>query len=255
MADFTMTLQEVLEDYDDIGLTQYPIFDEQYREPLNAKIIDRFLFREIGLETPEMFIHCLRRKMNEIMPEYNQFYLSERLKIDPFKTLDMRTLSNTEQSASSEQEQEQETASTADGKTQTENVSDSKSRAVNSSTPQQRLNDFGDYADSIADSTGETSNVGTGEEHSENTSTGKNTGRSEDSAESSTENTQTGYSGSPAELLSLYRQTFLNIDLDILNRLDREGLFMNIWSSNDEYYRRENRYGLTRATYPFHPYF
>ena len=53
--------------YKKIGLSTYPIFDEEYRTQLNNKIIDHFYFREIGMETVDNFAWFLRRKMNEIM--------------------------------------------------------------------------------------------------------------------------------------------------------------------------------------------
>lgn len=62
----------------------YPIFDENYREHLESKIISHFYTREIGLETVGLFKHHLKNKMREIMPFYNQMYLSEKLKFDPF---------------------------------------------------------------------------------------------------------------------------------------------------------------------------
>lgn len=68
------------------ALSQYPIFNEQYRSQLNQKIIDHFYFREIGSETPDRFNFYLERKMNEIMPYYNQLYESEMLKFNPLYT-------------------------------------------------------------------------------------------------------------------------------------------------------------------------
>lgn len=65
--------------YNKIGLADYPIFNENYREELNNKIIRRYYFREIGLETAELFRWYMRREMFEIMPYYNQLYESEIL--------------------------------------------------------------------------------------------------------------------------------------------------------------------------------
>lgn len=58
----------------DIGLQDYPIFKEEYRETLNQSIIDHFLLREIGAETPAMFIFYLNRRMRENMPKANALY-------------------------------------------------------------------------------------------------------------------------------------------------------------------------------------
>ena len=59
----------------------YPIFDEEYREVLNKKIVDHYLFREIGFETAEMFKHYVNTKMREIMPYYNKLYLAQKQSI------------------------------------------------------------------------------------------------------------------------------------------------------------------------------
>lgn len=58
----------------DLGLQDYPIFDEAYREPLNQAIVDHFLLREIAAETPAMFIFFLNRRMRENMPKANALY-------------------------------------------------------------------------------------------------------------------------------------------------------------------------------------
>lgn len=69
--------------YKHIGLDKYPIFDEQYRSELNDKIINHFLFREIGFETAEQFAFFMARTMNEEMPYFNKLYESESIVFDP----------------------------------------------------------------------------------------------------------------------------------------------------------------------------
>ena len=61
----------------------YPIFDENYRNVLNTKIIRHFFTREIGFETVGLWKLKLNTKMNEIMPYYNKLYESEALHFDP----------------------------------------------------------------------------------------------------------------------------------------------------------------------------
>lgn len=67
-----------------MGLGDYPIFDESYRSELNKKIKDTYYFYEIGILPPARFCFQLRAKMNNIMPLYNQYYLSTMKKFDPF---------------------------------------------------------------------------------------------------------------------------------------------------------------------------
>lgn len=62
----------------------YPIFDENYRATLETKILKHYYFREIGAETYGQWKMWLDRKLNEIMPYYNQLYESELFKFNPF---------------------------------------------------------------------------------------------------------------------------------------------------------------------------
>ena len=64
-------------------LGDYPIFDENYRDILNRKIIEHYYMREVGQETPSLFKFFIQRKMNEIMPYYNQLYKSESIDFNP----------------------------------------------------------------------------------------------------------------------------------------------------------------------------
>lgn len=86
MSQYTTELRFLVQQGYDLGLRDYPIFDESYRNALNKKIVDEYYFREIGQETPERFKHYLNHTMNMIMPYYNQLYKSELLKIDPLST-------------------------------------------------------------------------------------------------------------------------------------------------------------------------
>ena len=104
MAVFTRRLCEVVEADFDLGLEQYPIFDETYRDTLNDKIIKHYWFYEIGHETESMFRFALNRKMAEIMPYYNQLYQSTKLSFDPLSTVklsDDRTNTHTSSGDSS----------------------------------------------------------------------------------------------------------------------------------------------------------
>lgn len=69
--------------YKILGLDEYPIFDETYRQTLNDKIIKHFYFREIGFETIGQFAWFMRTTMAENMPYFNQLYQSQNLITDP----------------------------------------------------------------------------------------------------------------------------------------------------------------------------
>ncbi len=84
MADYTLELRKVVEIVGplNVGLNEYPIFDESYRDSLNQKILDHYWYNEIAHESIDMFIHQLKVKMNEIMPFYNELYESELVDFD-----------------------------------------------------------------------------------------------------------------------------------------------------------------------------
>ena len=82
------TLRDIHEAFGlDLGLRDYPIFDEDYRDVLNQRIYNHFAYREIASDTPQMFVYYLNRRMCENMPTYNAIYnklLEDRF--DPFAT-------------------------------------------------------------------------------------------------------------------------------------------------------------------------
>ena len=96
MANYTIELHKLIEMGYKLPLDEYPIFDENHRAILNDKIIAHYYFREIGQETPSRFAFNLRRKMNEIMPYYNQLYESELIKYDPLFTTYFTSLKESE---------------------------------------------------------------------------------------------------------------------------------------------------------------
>lgn len=227
MANFTMELRKAIELYPDgVGLNNYPIFDEHYRVLLNQKIVDKFFFREIGQETVQMFAHYMNSAMCQIMPLYNKFYKSEQLRIDPLLTMSIKSLSKQ--------------LNTAENESTSTNVSDatnsSKSRAVESTTPQHMLSNYGDYASGATDAISATSSNGEATDTSKVNASGN----------SESENTTTGLSGNQSDMLMKYRDTFLNIDQDIINEIDRRGLFMNIFTTGDDPFLKENNYGFPR---------
>lgn len=72
-----------------LGLDDYPIFDETYRETLNNKIIRRYYMMEIGFETVGLFSWNLRARMHEIMPYWNAIYKAQNLIDNPLISIDL----------------------------------------------------------------------------------------------------------------------------------------------------------------------
>lgn len=74
MALYTVVLNDLLQTDFKLMLDDYPIFDENYRNVLNEKIINHYRFREINHPSPDRFNFELRTKMFEIMSFYNPLY-------------------------------------------------------------------------------------------------------------------------------------------------------------------------------------
>ena len=85
MSKYTTQIRFLLESGYDLGMKDYPIFDENYRSILNKKILDHYNFYEIGFETAALFKFYLNSTLNEIMPYYNDLYnaQSKLLGYDP----------------------------------------------------------------------------------------------------------------------------------------------------------------------------
>lgn len=128
MAHYTATIKALLDNGFDLGLNDYPIWNESYRSILNKKILDHYYVDEIGYETPELFKHFLNARMNEIMPYYNDLYNNqEKILVDTLENVDLyesSTRNNTNSVNSSSQ-------------------SSNKGKNLFQDTPQGQL-DFGD---------------------------------------------------------------------------------------------------------------
>jgi hypothetical protein len=212
MAVFTMVFKEVLELDPTIEsgiLTTYPIFDPAHRAVLNKKIIDHFWNHEIGQETISMFRLALARKLNEIMPLYNQQYEISGIQFNQLETV---KISNTNTTTG-------ETVSA--GESTSQSGSGSKGRAVSQELPQTLLSGTGDYATNAQDTISDTTATGSGSDSS--------TVNQDGTVNSET----TGFQGNAALMILQYRQSLVNVDMMIIDEL--KTLFMLIWSNGDEF--------------------
>ena len=62
MAKYTTQIKSLVEAKYPLFDFEYPIFDKNYKSVLEQKIIDRYYFREIGMETAGQFKHFLKMK-------------------------------------------------------------------------------------------------------------------------------------------------------------------------------------------------
>lgn len=269
MSKYTTELRYLIESNFDLGLDDYPIFDESYRELLNQKIINHYYFREIGMETAELFKRYLNQTMREIMPYYNQLYKSELLEFNPFYNVDKTITADknnnhvsdfignvtgkNQQITDSENNQinnsKQQTATSANsvGESVGNSTSTDKNKNVASDTPQGFLSinsiDNNTYAttaemtkaESINNSKATSNNSENGITDQTTADETKATANSEsnattetDTANKTTSNDFENYVNhvvgksegeTYSEMLIKFRETFLNIDMMIIDEL------------------------------------
>lgn len=219
MATFTTVFKDVLENDPTIKteiLAQYTIFDENHRDVLNEKIINHFWNQEIGQETVSMFRLALARKLNEIMPLYNEHYRISAVAFDQLETVRITNHNTTT------------ATTTSTGGSTSESTSGAKSRAVAQELPQTLLSGTGDYATSAQDNISDTTGAAATTENAT-----QNQGGTGD-------NTTTGFQGNAALMLLQQRQALVNVDMMIIDEL--QTLFMLIWSNGDEFTPKRSGY-------------
>lgn len=201
----TVELREIVDSGVDIWDFDYPsYYDGVQRMEFEQKVIDHYYTRQIGQETVGRWLHLFRTRIREIMPYYIQLYKSQALMDaieDPFGNVDITETF------------EQET--TGQSSSQGSGSQNSDSLTKFHDTPQGTVDNLDDYL----------------------TSATKNTGNSSDSSESSSESsgtvkhtfTKKGNQGvnTYAHDMKEFRETFLNIDLQIINEL--KDLFLQVY--------------------------
>lgn len=241
----------------------FPIFDENYRGVLERKILKHYYTREIGLETYGLWKLKLDTKLNEIMDYYNQLYKSALLEFNPFYDTDLTrkrvvdttgtNTSNTSKTNRSDTDVTMDKTVSVDGTNSTEySDTDASNNNVNrknlySDTPQGAIDELeanryltnatidNNVENLSRKSNGEGSNkIDSTEEQSGNTRT-EVSGNENENYHSNIKNLENyieevkGKAGGSnySKLLKEFRETFLNIDMMIIN--DLSDLFMNLW--------------------------
>lgn len=193
----------------------YPIFDENYRQTLNNKIIRHYYTREIGLETVGLWRFKLNVKMNEIMPYFNQLYESELIHFDPL--LDFNYTKEGSNNGETQRDKNgtnaENVSTTRDGSTQRDG-NESKIQTQTGSTESESSRS--EVSESTQENNGNRNNVNMSSNTLSNEGQGSNRGSSENV--SHVENTQ-GYSDTPQ---------------GALNNLDQGNYLTNGSKTNDE---------------------
>lgn len=226
-----------------IFTTQCTFFDEEYREVICKKILKHYYTREIGAETVGLWMLWMNRRLEEIMPYYNQLYSSAELEFNPFNDVDVTTTHTGQSSGRSDRTMSEDVTQTGN-ETGTEDVSSTNNHKSNgidrdlySDTPQGSLDnvenehyltnarkierDFSeDSLDTIdRDTTRNTRDV-TDRDVADNT-----VASSSDSYTDRVFGKRNGQTYS--KMLEEFRSTLLNIDMMVIEEFS--DLFMGLW--------------------------
>ena len=189
----------------------FPIFDENYRRPLEIKILKHFYTREICAETVGLWKLWLNDKLNVIMPYYNQLYSSALLEFNPLYDVNLTRKHQGKNDTSSK--------SNTNGESSSKNSGDRWN--YSSDTPQggiqgrEELNYLTNATHDTDENSGESKSV-------------SNASGQVNSVDEYLETVQGKQgTGSYSGMLLEYRKTFLNIDEMVLK--DLEELFMQLW--------------------------
>lgn len=204
--------------YARLGLDEYPIYDESKRRQLNDKFIRHYWMREIGCETVGHFCLWCSNTFNEIMPYYNKMYETELLNVERLlgikrhKVVDM--LRDFDESSS------------GNGSSDTSTSSTGKSTNKFSDTPQDELFvskvDAGDYLTNLTiEDTADDTTVGT---KSKSDGTIKRDETNKDTTDEFV--TDPRYYQAFLDL----SEKVLNLDMQVINNVQVQGLFMQVWS-------------------------
>ena len=197
----------IAKSWNKIFTTKCSFFDEDYRSVLCAKILKHYYTREIGMETAGLWMLWMNRRMEEIMPYYNQLYRSAQLEFNPFHDVDYWREGNRQNDGTSE---------TSGSST---NTQDNVTRDLYSETPQGALNGV-ESETYLTDARKVMQDNEANNTYNDNNTT--NT--TEDYLEHVYGKMGTiNYS----KLLNEYRTTLLNIDMQIIEEFS--DLFMGLW--------------------------
>lgn len=205
---------------------EYPLFDNDYKSVLETKILKHYYTREIGLETFGLWQLKLETKLNEILPYYNKLYESELLEFNPLYAKDIHKTFTRKGKTDNSSSTSGETNGSISATSTDENSYNSKDRF--SETPQGTISDLEDdtYLTNarVVDDTENKSNSRSQTSHDTNSANAVFNGNSLDEY---TEHVYGYESGGASKLLNEFRETFLNVDLLIINELDE--LFFGLW--------------------------
>lgn len=253
-------VDEVLsKSWNKVVTSNFTIFDEAYREKLVTKVLKHYYLREIGAETAGVWMLWMNTKFEEIMPYYNQLYESAKLKFEPFYDVDytrssQRNVTETEHGSYENKGQTESSGSSTDtgktsntrtGKTTEVGSTSDTTKDLYSDTPQGALtgvdnetyltnarkiiesgNSQTDVDETVTDTgSSEVKSVNSQTVNSLLNNTNAKTGEKGDSFSEGVR----GKMGSESysKMLIEYRDTFINIDMLVIDEF--KDLFFGLW--------------------------
>ena len=193
--------------WDKIFTTNCEFFDNLYKPVICKKILKHYYTREIGFETAGLWMLWMNRRLEEIMPYYNQLYKSAQLQFNPFHDVDYYREGNRKNDG------------TSNTSGSSKNTQDNVTRDLYSETPQGALNGV-ESETYLTDARKVMQDNEANNTYNDNNTT--NT--TEDYLEHVYGKMGTiNYS----KMLNEYRTTLLNIDMQIIEEF--ADLFMGLW--------------------------
>lgn len=209
--------------WDKIFTDKFEIFQEDYRQQICSKILKHYYTREISADSVGLWVLWLNTRMCEIMPYYNKLYSSELLKFEPFDDVNYTRDNKNTIKSTGKTENNTTGNTTYTGSSETE----SNNKNLFSDTPQGGL----DGVESNKYLTNATIDTNNTEQNTNDKTTSKSDSKTEQEADTTENKNETikGKMGttSYSKMLNEYRETFLNIDMMVINEL--KDLFILLW--------------------------
>lgn len=229
----TVELRHLVESGIKVWDFDYPSYYKgEQKKTFEQKVLDHFWCRQIGMETPGRWLHYFRTRIREIMPYYIQLYESEALMRaidDPFGNVDIVETFEQESSGESSGTSRTENTGNSSGSESEDRKTIENHERKFSNTPQGSIENLDNY---LTEANVETADDGEllDKYHEASTSaTSEGVSSGTESAQVKHTLTRKGNQGvnTYAHDMNELRQTFLNIDLYIINELN--DLFLMVY--------------------------
>lgn len=221
-----LKVNDILEkSWNKIITTEAKFFIESHKKEFAIKLLKHYYTREIGAETIGLWKLWLNERIEELLPLYNQLYESASVEVKPLVTKEEKRILN---DGTNRNEKETSNRSESEEKNEKKETSGKDSEKQRySDTPQGGLAgiEAGTYLTSA------TLNDSASEEKESASRNATRTERGEQGRElNEVKNVIeeiTAKDGLQAELLTKYRESFINIDEKFIAEF--EDLFMGLW--------------------------